>query len=91
LDPYTQRRKQAVLEEVCAIPAAQGRKLGAAPFKSLKRVHVCRLRDLKAGTPEAANFRVKQISALFAWAIKNELATFNPAEKVERLRGKSEG
>jgi integrase len=46
---------------------------------------------MKADLPEAANFRLKQISALFAWAIKNDLATVNPAEKLEKLGGGSEG
>ncbi|MBO0753567.1 MAG: hypothetical protein J2P53_15715 [Bradyrhizobiaceae bacterium] len=34
---------------------------------------------------------MKQISALFTWAIKNDLATFNPAEKLEKLGGGSDG
>lgn len=34
---------------------------------------------------------MKQISALYAWAIKNDLATFNPAEKLERLGGRADG
>ena len=91
LDAVTQRRKRSILEEVCKITGANGRKVGAAPYSSLKRVHVCRLRDLKAETPQAADIRVKQISALFTWAIKNELATANPAEKIDRIGGKSEG
>ena len=62
-----------------------------APYASLKKVHVRKIRDLKADAPEAANHRLKQISALYAWAIKNDLATVNPAEKVEKLRGRSDG
>jgi integrase len=46
---------------------------------------------MKADTPEAANFRLKQISALFNWAIKNDLASFNLAEKLEKLGGGSDG
>jgi hypothetical protein len=46
---------------------------------------------MKANRPECANFRLKQISALYAWAIKNDLATLNPAEKVEKLGGGSDG
>lgn len=91
LDSVYQLRKRSILEEVCAIKGANGRRVGDAPYKSLKRIHVCRLRDLKAAVPQAADIRVKQISALFTWAIKNELATTNPAEKVERIAGKSEG
>jgi integrase len=91
LEEYTRRRKRTVLNEICNIAAESGRRLGSAPFAALKKVHVRRLRDMKAATPEAANFRLKQISALYAWAIKNDLATFNPAEKIERLGGRSDG
>jgi hypothetical protein len=79
------------LDEICNMVDESGRRNGAAPYASLKKVHVRKLRDLKADTPEAANFRLKQISALFTWAIKNDLATFNPAEKLEKLGGGSEG
>ncbi len=91
LEDYTQRRKRAVLDEICNLAGATGRRLGSAPFASLKRVHVRKLRDMKADLPEAANFRLKQISALYAWAIKNDLATVNPAEKLEKLGGGSDG
>ncbi len=91
LEEYTQRRKRAVLNEICNIIGGSGKRLGSAPFASLKKVHVRKLRDLKADTPEGANFRLKQISSLFAWAIKNDLATVNPAEKLEKLGGGSDG
>jgi hypothetical protein len=91
LEEYTRRRKRTVLNEICNIAAESGRRLSSAPFAALKKVHVRRLRDMKAATPEAANFRLKQISALYAWAIKNDLATFNPAEKIERLGSRSDG
>jgi integrase len=91
LEEYTQRRKRTVLDEICDITVAGKQRLGLAPYAALKRAHVRSLRDMKADTPEAANFRVKQISALFAWAIRSELANINPAEKVEKLGGGSEG
>ncbi len=46
---------------------------------------------MKAATPIGANNRVKEISALFAWAVKNDLATMNPAEKFEKLRSATNG
>ncbi len=91
LEENTRRRKRAVLGEICDILGANGQRLGQAPFASLKRAHVRKIRDLKADTPEAANHRLKQISALYAWAMKNDVATTNPAEKVEKLGGGSEG
>jgi hypothetical protein len=65
LDPDTRRRKQSVLNEICNI-AGSGKRLGLAPYAGLKRAHVRQLRDIKAATPEGANFRLKQISALYA-------------------------
>src|SRR5208337_1271341 len=41
--------------------------------------------------PAAADLLVKTVSGLFSWAIKNDLATVNPAEKLERLGGRTEG
>ena len=91
LEEYTQRRKRTVLDEICNIAVDGKRRLGLAPYAALKKAHVRKLRDMKADLPESANFRLKQISALFAWAIKNDLATVNPAEKLEKLGGGSEG
>jgi integrase len=91
LEKYTQRRKRTVLDEVCNMFDESGRRYAAAPYASMKKVHIRKLRDMEAHTPEAANFRLKQISALFTWAIKNDLATFNPAEKLEKLGGGSGG
>jgi len=91
LEEYTKRRKRAALSEICNIVGSDGQRLGLAPYAGMKRVHVRKLRDQKADLPEAANFRLKQISALFAWAVKNDLVASNPAEKVEKLGGGSEG
>ncbi|MGA9767269.1 MAG: tyrosine-type recombinase/integrase [Rhodomicrobium sp.] len=57
----------------------------------MKKIHVRKLRDMKAATPIGANNRVKEISALFAWAVKYDLATTNPAEKFEKLRSATNG
>ena len=91
MEEDTRRRKRSVLDEICNIVGDSGRRLGHAPYASLKRAHVRTLRDMKAAKPEGANFRLKQISALYAWAIKTDLATVNPAEKVEKLGGGSDG
>ncbi len=91
LEENTRRKKRAVLGEICNTAGGSGQRLGEAPYASLKKVHVRKIRDLKAATPEAANHRLKQISALYTWAIRNDLAAINPAEKVEKLGGGSEG
>ncbi len=91
LEPETRRRKRVALDEIFAMAGVGGRRLGSAPFASMKRVHVRKRRDMKSDRPAAADLLVKTISSLFAWAIKNDLAATNPAEKLEKLSGCSEG
>src|SRR5664279_3550250 len=90
----TRRRKRSVLNEICDITFGAGptaRRLGALPFEGMSKANVRKLRDMRSDAPEAANFRLKQISALFSWAMKEEYAKFNPAEGVERIVNASEG
>jgi hypothetical protein len=91
LEDYTKRRKRTVLQGISNISVEGGRRLGLAPYAALRKAHVRKLCDMKANLPEAANFRVKQISALFVWAMRSDLATISPAEKVEKLGGGSDG
>ncbi len=94
LEDYTKRRKRTVLNEICDITFGEGkaaRRLGALPFEGMSKANVRKLRDMRADAPEAANFRLKQISALFSWAVKEEHVKVNPAEGVERIANASEG
>ncbi len=90
-EPETRRRKRVILGEICDMAGVSGRRLGSAHFASMKRVHVRKLRDIKSDRPDAADRLVKTISSLFAWAVKNDLAAVNPAEKLEKLGGRTEG
>ena len=94
LEMDTRRRKRSVLNEICDITFGAGitaRRLGALRFEGMSKANVRKLRDMRSDAPEAANFRLKQISALFSWAMKEEYAKFNPAEGVERIVNASEG
>ena len=79
----TQRQREAVLidlrERLGAMPAV-------IPAKVLRRG-----RDQRAETPHAANNRLKFISAMYSWAIDNDLADVNPARDVKRISIKSDG
>lgn len=79
----TQRQREAVLidlrERLGTMPAV-------IPAKVLRRG-----RDQRADTPHAANNRLKFISAMYSWAIDNDLADVNPARDVKRLRTNSKG
>jgi len=94
LELSTRRRKRSVLDEICQIGFGEGkaaRKLGSLPYSGMTRASVRKLRDMRADSPEMANFRLKQISALFSWAVKNELAKSNPAAGVEKIANTSSG
>jgi len=56
LDDSTQRRKRTVLDEICNMVGERGRRLGLAPYASLKKVHVRKLRDMKSDTPGSGQF-----------------------------------
>jgi integrase len=94
LEEYTRRRKHTALRQVCDIVIGEGkaaRRLGSLPYRGMNKASVRKLRDMRSDAPEAANFRLKQISALYAWAFKNDHIAVNPAAGVERLRGNVRG
>lgn len=57
----------------------------SVPVRSIERRDVLALRERLADTPGAANQAVRALSALFAWAVDNERAKANPAERVKKF------
>lgn len=49
------------------------------------------IRNEQVGLPEAANGRLKALGQVFAFAIREELATMDPTVGVEYLPGNGEG
>ena len=90
LGDATRPTKRAILEEICGVPVGKHH-FGLAPYRTLTPGDVRKLRDMKAHLPAAANARVKELKALFNWAIRAELSRYNPATKIEKIGGKSEG
>lgn len=84
----TQERKQRTFSEICDSTAVSrsGVPAGELPYAGMQLKHVALLRDEKAHLPNAANRRVKDISALFNWAIGTGLAKHNPADKCGKIR-----
>jgi len=72
------------LEEICE-------KHGQKPFAKLQAKNVRGLRDEKAGTPGAANLRLKALRALFRWAIEYDFTVDDPTRGVEPIRYVTEG
>lgn len=83
-DPATQRDKKGVLGRFCAT-------VGPLPYKKFRQKDLIKSRDKRRNTPGAADKLVKYVRALFSWAIKEELADFNPAEGIEKLNSNSLG
>ena len=82
-DPLTQADKRSVLDRFCQTA-------GNLPYASFRKKDVEASQDKRRDTPAAADKLVKYLRALFAWAIKKELATFNPTVGVEKIHD-SEG
>ena len=59
---------------------------GEKPYAKLQAKNVRSLRDEKAGTPRAANLRLKALRALFRWAIEYDFVVDNPTRGVEPIR-----
>ena len=79
----TKNDKKSVLNRYCAL-------VGDLPFKKMRKSDVEASQMKRSQTPGAADKLVKYLKALFNWAIKEGIATFNPAEGVTKIH-KSDG
>jgi integrase len=77
-DPLTQADKRSVLDRYC-------KTAGNLPYEALRKEDVEASQEKRRSTPGAADKLVKYLRSLFVWAIKNKLATFNPAVGVEKI------
>jgi integrase len=76
--PATQKDKKSVLNRYCA-------NVGELPFKKIRKSDIEASQMKRDATPGAADKLVKYLKALFNWAIKADLATFNPASGVTKI------
>ncbi len=79
----TQNDKKCVLNRYCEI-------VGDLPFKKMRKSDIEASQMKRRSTPGAADKLVKYLKALFNWAIKQEIASFNPATGVTKIN-KSDG
>lgn len=84
VNPTLLSRRLRVLEEICD-SQHKGKRRGDLPFALMERKHVLELRDSMKTTPGAQNEVAKTLSALFGWAVENELTKINPATGIKRL------
>ena len=83
LDKSTRKTRRGILEAICE-RRIDGQRAGTFRYATMEPRHVAKLRDEKAGFPEAANHRLKALRQLFAWACLPGYrhANKNPARDV---------
>ncbi|TIV92560.1 MAG: hypothetical protein E5V74_26535 [Mesorhizobium sp.] len=86
LSPKILARRSSVLDEIYASEHKSGSKRGTLPFDLLERRHILEIRDDLCSTPGAQNEVVKVISAMYGWAVENEIVRNNPALGIKRLK-----
>ena len=87
LDKSTRKTRRGILEAICE-RRIDGQRVGTFRYTTMEPRHVAKLRDEKAGFPEAANHRLKASRQLFAWACLPgyRYANKNPARDVTYLQ-----
>jgi integrase len=98
LNASTLKAKGYALEAICTTPIAGKETLyGRMPYAYLNEADVEHLRDIRKHLAHGANYWVKQLRAMFAWAMETKgkdgrpLAAMNPALGVKRFKVASEG
>ena len=93
LDSVSQRRRRTIIEECLAEVRASGTAdmMRDCPVAALSSAHIKMLRDRRAHTPGTANNRKKYLSAMFGWAVENDLMKSNPARDVRRISYATDG
>ncbi len=74
LDDRTRRVRRQILEGACA-------RDGSKPYVMMEPRHVRARRDEKSERPESANGLLKALRQVFTFAVENDLAERNPAQR----------
>jgi integrase len=86
INPLLWSRRANMLEEIAEHRFGKKKaRVGGLPFIDLKRRHVLKMRDELRSTPGAQNEVKRALSAMFSWAIDNDIAETNPAAKIKLL------
>ncbi len=93
LDPKSQTTRRGIIEDCLREPLKPDSRdvMRDCPLSSLSSRHIKMLRDRKAERPGAANNRRKYLSAMFGWAVEENLMRSNPARDVRKISYASEG
>lgn len=82
--PATQTSYTRYLTRAAAL--VRTRSGDSVAVRNIERRDVLAVREAMADTPGAANQAVRALGALFAWAMDNEKAKANPAERVKKFK-----
>ncbi len=85
-------RRAKMLEEICDSFTKESKlRRGDLPYAAMKKKHITEIRDELRSTPGAQDNLVKYVSAMFGWAVENELAEVNPALRIKKVNKSSTG
>lgn len=90
LDAKSRQARRSSIEDALREKHKSGNEMGAIPARALNASHVQFLVECK-DTPGAAQNRHKHLSAMFGWAVENQMMTTNPARDVRKPKLTSEG
>ena len=85
LSPRTQKDYTWYAEKIEAMPSKSGSTFGEFGFKEISRKTMSAFRDKLADKPTQANRRLQFMSAVFSWAIEEELLSENPCKGVSKF------
>lgn len=72
-------------EKIEEMPGKNGSTFGDFPFEQITRKTISAFRDKLADKPTQANRRMQFMSAVFSWAIEEELMETNPCKGVSKF------
>ncbi|WP_105403971.1 hypothetical protein [Neorhizobium sp. T7_12] len=79
-------RRARLLERVCdSLTPKNKNRRGSLPIDKIERKHVMEIRDELARTAGAQDNLVKYMSAMFGWAMENDLVKVNPALRIKKV------
>lgn len=85
LSARTQKDYSWYTDKIVEMPGKDGSTFGDFPFQKITRKTISSFRDRLADTPTQANRRIQFLSAVFSWAIEEELLESNPCKGVSKF------
>ncbi|HWK38901.1 MAG TPA: tyrosine-type recombinase/integrase [Hyphomicrobium sp.] len=93
LDKRTKHVRKLILDGVCLEPFSDEdpTPIGTLPYAEMTTLVIRKLRDRKAGKPEAQNSRLKALRQVFKFGVAEQHCIANPARDVPYVQNVSDG